>query len=38
MLGLGYNDAEAFFKRRGADQQPSWEESEASAEKLRASL
>lgn len=38
MLGLGFHEAEAFFKLRGAEQQPTWEELEASGEKLRAVL
>ena len=36
MLGLDFHEAEAFFKRHGAEQQPTWDELEASAEKLRA--
>lgn len=36
MLGLGFHEAEAFFKHHGAEQQPSWEELEAGGEKLRA--
>jgi hypothetical protein len=38
MLGLGFHEAEAFFRIHGAEQQPSWEELEGSAEKLRAVL
>ena len=38
MLGLGFHEAEAFFKRHGAEQQPTWEELESSGEKLRAAL
>ncbi len=38
MLGLGFHEAELFFKRHGAEQQPTWEELEASGEKLRATL
>jgi hypothetical protein len=38
MLGLGFHETEAFFKRHGAGQQPTWEELEASGEKLRAAL
>lgn len=38
MLGLGFHEAEAFLKRHGAEQQPSWEELEASGDKLRAAL
>lgn len=38
MLGLGFHEAEAFFKSHGAEQHPPWEELEASAEKLRAAL
>jgi predicted HTH domain antitoxin len=35
MLGLGFHDAEEFFKKRHAEQQPSWEELEATSAKLR---
>lgn len=35
MLGLGFHEAETFFKRQGAEQQPSWEELEESSAKLR---
>lgn len=35
MLGLGFHEAEAFFKRHGAEQQPTWDELEVTAEKLR---
>ena len=35
---MGFHEAEAFFKRHGAEQQPTWEELEASGEKLRAAL
>ncbi len=38
MLGLGFHEAEAFFKRHGAEQQPTWEDLDASGEKLRAAL
>lgn len=38
MLGLGFHDAEGFFKRHGAAQQPAWEELEDSAGKLRSLL
>ncbi len=38
MLGLGFHEAEAFFKRHGAEQQPTWGELEASGEKLRDAL
>jgi hypothetical protein len=38
MMGLGFHEAEAFFKRHGAEQQPTWEELEASGEKIRAVL
>ena len=38
MLGLGFHEAEAFFKRHGAEQQPTWDELEASAEELRSIL
>ena len=38
MLGLSFHEAESFFKRHGAEQQPSWEELEASGDKLRAAL
>ena len=34
----GLYEAEAFFKRHGAEQQPSWEELEARGDKLRAAL
>lgn len=35
MLGLGFHEAEAFFKQHGAEQQPSWNELEESGRKLR---
>ena len=35
MLGLGFHEAEAFFKRHGAEQQPTWEELEGSAQAFR---
>ena len=35
MLGLGFHEAEARFQRSGAEQQPTWEELEASSAKLR---
>jgi hypothetical protein len=38
MLGLGFHEAEAFFKRHGAEQQPSWSELEASSDQLRSLL
>jgi hypothetical protein len=38
MMELGFHEAEAFFKRHGAEQQPTWEELEASGEKIRAAL
>jgi hypothetical protein len=38
MLGLGFHEAEVFFKRHGAEQQPNWEELQANADKLRAAL
>jgi hypothetical protein len=38
MLGMGFHEAEAFFKLHGATQQPSWEELEVSEEKIRAAL
>jgi hypothetical protein len=38
MLGLGFHDAEQFFKQRAAGQQPSWEELEAASDKLRSLL
>lgn len=38
MLGLGFHEAEVFFKRHGAEQQPGWPEQEASSEKLRSLL
>ena len=38
MLGLGFHEAEVFFKRHGAEQQPVWEEIEGEAGKLNALL
>lgn len=38
MLGLGFHEAEVFFKRHGAEQQPTWEELQTSSDKLRALL
>ncbi len=38
MLGLGFHEAEAFFKRHGAEQQATWEELEVSSGKLRSLL
>jgi hypothetical protein len=38
MLGLGFHEAEAFFKRHGAEQQPTWEELERGSEQLRSLL
>ncbi len=38
MLGMGFHEAEAFFKRHGAIQQPTWEELESSADRLRSVL
>lgn len=35
MLGLGFPDAEVFFKKYGAEQQPSWEEQEQDAQAVR---
>jgi hypothetical protein len=35
MLGLGFHEAESFFKRHGAEQQATWEELQDSGEKLR---
>jgi hypothetical protein len=35
MLGLGFHEAEALFKRYGADQQPTWEELEQSTQAFR---
>lgn len=35
MLGLGFHEAEEFFKRHGAEQQPSWNELEESGRQLR---
>ena len=35
MLGLGFHEAEAYFASHGAEQQATWDELEASAEKLR---
>jgi len=35
MLGLGFHDAEAIFKRYGANQQPSWDELERNSQALR---
>lgn len=35
MLGLGFHEAEVFFKSHGAEQQPSWNELEDSGRKLR---
>lgn len=35
MLGLGFHEAELFFKCHGAEQQPSWNELEESGRKLR---
>lgn len=35
MLGLGFHEAEALFKRYGADQQPAWEELEQSTQAFR---
>jgi hypothetical protein len=36
MLGLGFHEAETFFKKYGAEQQPSWEEQEHDARAIRA--
>lgn len=36
MLGLGFHEAEALFKRYGADQQPTWEELEQSTQAFKA--
>jgi hypothetical protein len=38
MLGLGFHEAEAFFKHHGAEQQPSWAELEASSDQFRSLL
>ena len=38
MLGLGFHEAEEYFKRHGVVQLPTWEELEASAGKLRSAL
>ena len=38
MLGLGFHEAEAFLKRYGANQQPTWEEFEHSTQELRSLL
>jgi hypothetical protein len=38
MLGLGFHEAEALFKRCGAEQQPTWDELEESSHKLRTLL
>lgn len=38
MLGLGFHEAEIFFKRYGAEQQPTWEELEHSTQELRSLL
>lgn len=38
MLGLGFHEAEAFFKLHGAEQQPSSEDLEESGRQLRAIL
>ena len=35
MLGLGFHEAEILFKRYGANQQPTWEELEQSAQAFR---
>lgn len=35
MLGLGFHESEALFKRYGADQQPAWEELEQSTQPFR---
>lgn len=35
MLGLGFHEAEALFKRYGADQQPAWEELEQSTQAFK---
>ncbi len=35
MLGLGFYETEALFKRYGANQQPSWEELEHNSQALR---
>jgi len=34
MLGLGFHEAESFFKRHGAEQQAIWEELKASSVKI----
>ena len=38
MLGLGFHDAEVFFKKYGAEQQPSREEQEQDAQAIRSLL
>jgi len=38
MLGLGFHEAEALLKKHGVEQQPTFEELEASGECLRAAL
>ena len=38
MLGLGFHEAEALFKRYGAEQQPTWVELEGSSKRLRSLL
>jgi predicted HTH domain antitoxin len=35
MLGLGFHEAEILFKRYGANQQPTWDELEQSAQAFR---
>jgi predicted HTH domain antitoxin len=38
MLNIGFHEAESLFKRYGADQQPTWDELEHSAQELRSLL
>jgi hypothetical protein len=38
MLGLSFHEAEALLKKHGAEQQPTFEELEASGAKLRGLL
>jgi predicted HTH domain antitoxin len=38
MLGLGFHEAEAIFKKYGVEQQPSWDEQEEDARAIRSLL
>ncbi len=38
MLGMGYHEAEQFFRVHGAEQQASWEEQHAASEQLKSLL